>query len=324
MSGSSGSRAVIAALGANLGIAVIKFIAFAITASTSMLAEGVHSLVDSGNQVLLLIGGKRSRRQATAEHPFGYGRDRYVYGFLVALMLFSAGGLFALYEGIHKILHPHPLESPIVAFAVLALAIILESFSLRTAVHESRPLKGSSSWPQFIRRAKVPELPVVLLEDVAALVGLVLALFGVTMATITDNGVWDGIGTVCIGALLITVAVILVVETKSLLLGESASPAMVDAIATNLVGPGVERIIHLRTMHLGPDELLIGAKLAMSPSATLADAARAIDDAEQRVRTAVPSARVIYLEPDVDRGSAARAADVRAEARADRPGGSVA
>lgn len=315
---------MIAALGANLGIAVIKFIAFAITASTSMLAEGVHSLVDSGNQVLLLIGGKRSRRQATAEHPFGYGRDRYVYGFLVALMLFSAGGLFALYEGIHKILHPHPLESPIVAFAVLALAIILESFSLRTAVHESRPLKGSSSWPQFIRRAKVPELPVVLLEDVAALVGLVLALFGVTMATITDNGVWDGIGTVCIGALLITVAVILVVETKSLLLGESASPAMVDAIATNLVGPGVERIIHLRTMHLGPEELLIGAKLAMSPGATLADAARAIDDAEQRVRTAVPSARVIYLEPDVDRGSAAGTSDVRAEASADRPGGSVA
>ena len=324
MSGGSGSRAVIAALSANLGIALIKFIAFAVTASTSMLAEGVHSLVDSGNQVLLLIGGKRSQRQATPEHPFGYGRDRYVYGFLVALMLFSAGGLFALYEGIQKILHPHPLESPIVAFAVLALAIVLESFSLRTAVHESRPLKGSSSWPQFIRRAKVPELPVVLLEDVAALVGLVLALFGVTMATITDNGVWDGIGTICIGALLITVAVILVVETKSLLLGESASPAMVDAIATNLVGPGIERIIHLRTMHLGPEELLIGAKLAMPPSATLADAAQAIDDAEQRVRTAVPSARVIYLEPDVDRGSAPRATEVGAPASADRPGGSAA
>jgi len=324
VSGGSGSRAVIAALSANLGIALIKFIAFAVTASTSMLAEGVHSLVDSGNQVLLLIGGKRSRRQATPEHPFGYGRDRYVYGFLVALMLFSAGGLFALYEGIQKILHPHPLESPIVAFAVLALAIVLESFSLRTAVHESRPLKGSSSWPQFIRRAKVPELPVVLLEDVAALVGLVLALFGVTMATITDNGVWDGIGTICIGALLITVAVILVVETKSLLLGESASPAMVDAIATNLVGPGIERIIHLRTMHLGPEELLIGAKLAMPPSATLADAAQAIDDAEQRVRTAVPSARVIYLEPDVDRGSAPRATEVGAPASADRPGGSAA
>ena len=324
MSGGSGSRAVIAALSANLGIALIKFIAFAVTASTSMLAEGVHSLVDSGNQVLLLIGGKRSRRQATPEHPFGYGRDRYVYGFLVALMLFSAGGLFALYEGIQKILHPHPLESPIVAFAVLALAIILESFSLRTAVHESRPLKGSSSWPQFIRRAKVPELPVVLLEDVAALVGLVLALFGVTMATITDNGVWDGIGTICIGALLITVAVILVVETKSLLLGESASPAMVDAIATNLVGPGIERIIHLRTMHLGPEELLIGAKLAMSPSASLVDVAQAIDDAERRVRTAVPSARVIYLEPDVDRGSAAGPTEVGAPGSTDRPGGSVA
>lgn len=319
-----GTKAILAAFAANLGIAVAKFVGFAFTGSGSMLAEGVHSLVDSGNQVLLLIGGKRSRRQATPEHPFGYGRDRYVYGFLVALMLFSAGGLFALYEGIQKILHPHPLESPIVAFAVLALAIVLESFSLRTAVHESRPLKGSSSWPQFIRRAKVPELPVVLLEDVAALVGLVLALFGVTMATITDNGVWDGIGTICIGALLITVAVILVVETKSLLLGESASPAMVDAIATNLVGPGIERIIHLRTMHLGPEELLIGAKLAMPPSATLADAAQAIDDAEQRVRTAVPSARVIYLEPDVDRGSAPRATEVGAPASADRPGGSAA
>jgi cation diffusion facilitator family transporter len=303
VSASGGSKAVLAALAANLGIAVIKFIAFAVTSSTSMLAEAVHSVVDSGNQVLLLIGAKRSRRQATPEHPFGFGRDRYVYGFLVALMLFSAGGLFATYEGVQKILHPHELDSPVVAFVVLGVAILLESFSLRTAVHESTPLKGDSTWPQFIRRAKVPELPVVLLEDVAALTGLVFALIGVALASATGNGVWDGIGTIAIGVLLIAVAVVLVIETKSLLLGESASPGVIDAIASELVGPGVERVIHLRTMHLGPEELLIGAKLAITPTATLADVAASIDAAEQRVRAAVPSARVIYLEPDVDRGA---------------------
>jgi cation diffusion facilitator family transporter len=301
VSGTGGVRAVLAALGANLGIAVIKFIAFVITGSSSMLAEGVHSLVDSGNQVLLLIGGRRARRAASPEHPFGYGRDRYVYGFLVALMLFSAGGLFAVYEGILKILNPHHLESPIVAVVVLVLALGLESFSLRTAVAESRGHKGGESWLGFIRHAKAPELPVVLLEDVAALTGLIFALFGVVMTTVTHQSVWDGIATVAIGALLISVAVLLVTETKSLLLGESAAPAQVSAIETALLGPGVDRVIHLRTMHLGPDELLVGAKLAMPPGATLAQVAQAIDSAEERVRTAVPSARVIYLEPDLDR-----------------------
>jgi cation diffusion facilitator family transporter len=282
---------------------VIKFVAFAITGSSSMLAEGVHSVVDSGNQGLLLIGARSARRTATPEHPFGYGRDRYVYGFLVALMLFSAGGLFALYEGIAKIRHPHHLDSPIVAVIVLLVALVLESFSLRTAVRESRELKGADSWPAFIRHAKVPELPVVLLEDVAALIGLVLAFVGVGLSVATDDPVWDGIGTCAIGALLITVAAILVVETKSLLVGEAAAPAQVEAIADRLVGPGVERVIHLRTMHLGPDELLVGAKLAMPAAATLPEVAAAIDAAEQRVRAAVPIARVIYLEPDLDRGS---------------------
>jgi cation diffusion facilitator family transporter len=295
------SKAVFAALGANLGIAVIKFIAFAITGSSSMLAEGVHSVVDSGNQGLLLVGGRSSRRRATPEHPFGYGRDRYVYGFLVALMLFSAGGLFALYEGVSKIRHPHHLDSPVVAVVVLLVAIVLEGFSLRTAVHESRGLKGSDSWPEFIRHAKVPELPVVLLEDVAALTGLVLAFIGVGLSVVTHEEVWDGIGTCAIGVLLITVAVILVIETKSLLVGEAAAPAQLDAIADGLVGEGVERVIHLRTMHLGPEELLVGAKLAMPAGATLPEVAAAIDAAEQRVRAAVPAARVIYLEPDLDR-----------------------
>ncbi|MGH8959625.1 MAG: cation diffusion facilitator family transporter [Jatrophihabitantaceae bacterium] len=301
---SGNSRAVVAALAANLGIAVIKFVAFAITGSSSMLAEGVHSVVDSGNQGLLLVGGRSARRRATTEHPFGYGRDRYVYGFLVALMLFSAGGLFALYEGIEKIRHPHHLESVVVAIVVLLVAICLESFSLRTAIRESRPLKGAESWVQFIRHAKVPELPVVLLEDVAALTGLALALLGVGIATITGEPVWDGIGTCAIGVLLITVAIVLVIETKSLLLGESAAPAQVAAIQAALTGPGVERVIHLRTMHLGPEELLVGAKLAMPAEAGLGDVAAAIDAAEARVRRAVPTARVIYLEPDIDRGSA--------------------
>ncbi len=296
-----GGRAVLAALSANLGIAVIKFVAFAITGSSSMLAEGVHSLVDSGNQGLLLLGGRSSRRRATPQHPFGYGRDRYVYSFLVALMLFSAGGLFAVYEGIGKIRHPHHLDSALVAVAVLLVAIALESLSLRTAVRESRPHKGADSWLGFVRHAKIPELPVVLLEDVGALAGLALALLGVGLSALTAQAVWDGIGTVGIGVLLIAVAAALVIETKSLLIGEAAAPAELRAIEEALSGPGIERVIHLRTMHLGPDELLVGAKLAMRSGAPLAAVAEAIDSAERRVRAAVPSARVIYLEPDLDR-----------------------
>lgn len=298
MSSSGGAKAVLAALGANVGIAVIKFVAAAITGSASMLAEGVHSVVDSGNQVLLLLGGRSSRRRATPEHPFGYGRDRYVYGFLVALMLFSAGGLFALYEGIQKIRHPHHLDSPGVAVVVLVVAIALESFSLRTAVAESRTLKGDESWVAFVRHAKVPELPVVLLEDVAALIGLAFALVGVGLTVLTGEEVWDGIGTTAIGVLLVTVAVVLVIETKSLLLGESAAPERVAAISAALVGGGVERVIHLRTMHLGPDELLVAAKIAMPATMRFAEVAAAIDAAEARVRAAVPAARVVYLEPD--------------------------
>ena len=307
MSAGGGSKAVVAALASNLGIAVIKFVAFAVTGSSSMLAEGVHSLADSGNQGLLLLGGKRSRRAADTEHPFGYGRDRYVYGFLVALVLFTVGGLFALYEGIHKITDPHHVDSPLVAVGVLVVAICLESWSFRTAIHESRELKGSDTWVQFIRHAKVPELPVVLLEDFAALIGLTLALLGVGIASIFDAPVFDGIGTACIGVLLIAVAVVLIVETKSLLLGESASPAAVRRITDALVGDGVLRVIHQRTLHLGPEEVLVAAKLSMAPESSLAQVASAIDAAEARVRAAEPTARVIYLEPDVDRGAAVTA-----------------
>jgi len=312
MSASGGTRAILAALGANLGIAVTKFIAAFFSGSASMLAEGVHSLADSANQVLLLVGGRRSRRAATAEHPFGYGRSRYVYAFVVAIILFSVGGVFSLYEGVEKVLHPHPLEVVWLPLLVLVISIGLESFSLRTAIKESNHTRGTQSWVQFVRRAKAPELPVVLLEDVAALVGLVLALLGVGLTWLTGNGVWDGLGTIAIGVLLIAVAVILGIEMSSLLVGEGASRADMDRITAAITaGTEVDSIIHAKTLYLGPDELLVAAKVAMAPTVSLADISERIDTIEARIRAAVPVARVIYLEPDVldpvRRGAGARA-----------------
>jgi len=312
--GGHGSKAILAALGANLAIAAAKFVGYLITGSSSMLAESVHSVADSGNQGLLLLGGKRAKREADAEHPFGHGRDRYFYAFVVALVLFSVGGLFSIYEGYHKLHEPHELESPAVAIGILAFAICAEGFSFRTAIHESAPLKGDDSWWGFIRHAKVPELPIVLLEDFAALVGLALALLGVGLAVLTGEPVWDAIGTLCIGVLLLAVALVLAVEMKSLLMGESASKDAVRAIRGALVdGSAVTRVIHLKTMHLGPDELLVAAKIAMAPALDLPAVARAIDDAEARVRAVEPQARVMYLEPDLDRTPAGeqRAGSVR-------------
>lgn len=300
--GGHGTAAIFAALGANLAIAVAKFVGFLITGSSSMLAEAVHSVADSGNQALLLVGGKRAKREADDEHPFGHGRDRFFYAFVVALVLFSVGGLFSVYEGYHKFHEPEPIESAGVAIGILAFAIAAEGFSFRTAIKESTPLKGDDSWWGFIRHAKVPELPVVLLEDFAALIGLVLALAGVGLSVLTDEPRWDAVGTLGIGLLLLTVAVVLAVEMKSLLIGESASRDAVARIRTALVdGEGVLRVIHLKTMHLGPDELLVAAKIALAPALDLPGVAGAIDGAEARVRAAEPQARVIYLEPDLDR-----------------------
>lgn len=295
------TTAVLAALAANLGIAVSKFVAFFFTGSTSLLAEAVHSIADSANQGLLLLGDRRSRRARTAAHPFGYGRERYFYAFVVALVLFTLGALFALYEGWHKVRNPHPVDAPAWAFGVLLIAVGLESLSLRTAVVTANRLREGVSWVAYIRRAKAPELAVVLLEDLAALLGLLLALVGVSLAVLTRNGVWDGVGTLCIGVLLAVVAGILAVETKSLLLGEGAAPAAVRRIEQALVGDGVDRVIHLRTLHLGPDELLVAAKIAVPAGATATDIANGINAAERRVRAVEPVARVIYLEPDLDR-----------------------
>jgi cation diffusion facilitator family transporter len=305
VSAGGGTRAIIAALAANAGIAAAKFVGFAITGSASMLAESVHSVADTSNQGLLLLGQKTSQRKATREHPFGFGRDRYFYSFIVALMLFSLGAAFAVYEGIHKIQEPEPLTSPIVAVGILVVAIVLESYSFRTAVVESRKIKGDVSWWGFIRQSRTPELPVVLLEDTGALLGLVFALFGVGLSVITGDAVWDGVGTHMIGALLGVIAIILIVEMKSLLIGEGATPRELDTINAALVGGRVQRLIHIRTQYLGPEELLVAAKIALAPGLPLTEVAAEIDAAEQRVRAAVPAARLIYLEPDLDRTPAA-------------------
>jgi cation diffusion facilitator family transporter len=298
----SGVKAILAALLANLGIAVTKFVAFALTGSSSMLAESVHSVADSGNQLLLLLGGRRARRQADAAHPFGYGRDRYFYAFVVALVLFSLGGCFALFEAWEKLRHPEPITAHAwVPLAVLAVSITLESFSLRTAIREARPLRGSQTWWAFIRTAKAPELPVVLLEDTAALIGLVLALAGVGTTIATGDGRWDAAGSAAIGVLLIAVAAVLAGEMKSLLLGEAAAAKDVAAVRAAIVGDGIASVIHLRTVHLGPEEILVAAKVETEPDLTMPGLAAAIDAAESRAREAVPDHLVIYLEPDLRR-----------------------
>jgi cation diffusion facilitator family transporter len=300
MTSSGGNKAIVAALLANLGIAVTKFVAWFFSGSASMLAEGVHSLADTGNQLLLLRGGRASRKAADSEHPFGYGRERYVYAFVVSIILFTVGGVFSIYEGVEKLQHPHELENAWLPVLVLVIAMVLEGLSLRTGVKESNHVRGNDSWLQFIRHAKAPELPVVLLEDVAALTGLVFAFLGVGLTVITGNGIFDAIGTLFIGALLVLVAVILGVETKSLLVGEGAKPADVVLIRDAInAESSVEALIHLRTLYLGPDELLVGAKVAFASKKKLADVAAAINSLEARIREAVPIARVIFIEPDV-------------------------
>ena len=300
MSASGGHKAILAAFLANTGIAVTKFIAWFFSGSASMLAEAVHSVADAGNQLLLFVGGRQAKREADREHPFGYGRERYVYAFVVSIILFSVGGLFSIYEGVDKLQHPHELEVPWLPILVLTIAIILESFSLRTAVRESNLVRGKQTWVQFVRRAKAPELPVVLLEDIAALLGLVFALFGVGLTIITGNTIFDAIGTLMIGTLLIIVAIILGMETKSLLVGEGASEGDHGKIEKAiLAGPEAERIIHMKTLYLGPDELLVAAKVGFHADQRLLEVATATNVIEQRIRQAVPTARVIYVEPDV-------------------------
>ncbi len=293
-------RAIFAALLANIGIAITKFIAAAISGSASMFAEAIHSVADSGNQFLLIIGGKRAKRAATATHPFGYGRSRYIYAFMVSIVLFSIGGMFSLFEGVQKLSEPHELENAWLPLTVLGVAIVLESFSLRTALHEAKKARGKTSLVKYIRHAKSPELPVVILEDIAALLGLVFAFAGVSLTVLTHDPIFDAYGTLAIGALLILVAIILGAETSSLLVGEGATADDTTLIRDALevvVGKGA--VIHMKTLYLGPDELMLGAKISVAKGATGDEIAETINAAEESVRKAVPATRWIYLEPDI-------------------------
>jgi cation diffusion facilitator family transporter len=295
-------KAVLTAMAANAGIAVAKFVGFSVTGATSLLAEGVHSVADTGNQGLLLWGGSAAARRATPDHPFGYGRERFFWAFVVALVIFSLGGLFAMSEGIEKLRHPHPLRQPIWAVGILIFGILLEGNSFRIAVRQARRQKGDFSWWAFVRRTKNPEIAVILLEDLGALFGLALALVGVGLAMSTGDARWDAVGSIAIGILLLAIGALLAYEMKSLLIGEGAYPGDVDAMQRAIeAGDDVERVIHLRTQYLGPDELLLGAKVEFRRGLDLRELADAIDAAEARVRARVPKARVIYLEPDVFR-----------------------
>lgn len=299
---SGSTKAILAAMFANFGISIAKFVAYLFTSSSSMLAESIHSVADTSNQALLLLGSRRANKHATAEHPFGYGRERYFWAFIVALVLFTLGGLFAMYEGWHKLQEEsHGVSNAGWAIGVLVLGLFLEGYSFRTAVKESLPFKGASSWWEFIRHSRSPELPVVLLEDAGALIGLVLALGGVSLTLVTHDGRWDAVGSASIGVLLVGIAIVLAIEMKSLLVGESVSPRHQTAIAAALVGPGVASVIHLRTLHLGPEQVLVGAKIEIDRAATGPEIAEAIDGAEERVRAAVPLEVIIYLEPDLRR-----------------------
>ena len=298
MSGDGSHEATLAALAANVGVAVTKFVAFFFTGSSAMLAEGIHSVADTSNQGLLILGRRRAAREPSPAHPFGYGRERYFYGFLVSVVLFFGGGLFALYEGYEKIANPHPLESWPWAIGVLVAAIVMEAFSLRTAVRNSNRVRGGRSWARFIREAKAPELPVVLLEDAAALAGLAFALAGVTLTLITGNSAFDGLGSIAIGLLLVAVAVTLARETKSMIIGEAAAPAVQEAIVSVLEDdPSIQEYAQVRTLHLGPEDLLVAARVTMPASGDVAGAARALAETERRIRERVPIASAVYLQP---------------------------
>ncbi len=303
MASSGGTRAVVVALLANIGIAIAKFGGFLLTGSSSMLAESVHSVADSSNQALLLLGAKRATRRASDVHQFGYGRVRYVAAFVVSIVLFTLGGLFALYEAWHKYSDPHPIDDwQWVPIAVLLVAMAMESIALRTAVKEANHARGRMSLRRFVRQSRSPEIPVILLEDTGALAGLVFALFGVPMTLATGDGRWDAVGSAAIGLLLVVIAVFLALEMYSMLIGESALPAHREAIEAALPGEGIDRVIHMRTMHLGPDDVLVAAKVAVTATDSAEEIAAAINGAEDRVRASVPLRLQIYIEPDLLHG----------------------
>lgn len=297
-----GRRAVVAALAANLAVAVTKLVGFVVTGSSSLLAETFHSVADTGNQVLLLLGAKRAREVPTFDHPFGRGRERYFWAFVVGLVLFGLGGVFSVYEGVRKLAAgTHELTNPIVAVVLLLVAAVIEALSLRMALAEGRLIRPKGqSWRKFIRRTRNPEVTVVLLEDGAAIAGLSLALAGVIATWVTGQPVWDGIASIAIGVLLCAVAALLTVEMKSLLIGETVPLAISAKLESAIAGvDGVDRVLNLRTEHLGPDQVLVCVKIAVARPADLDRVVVVIDEVERLVQELVPETLTCYVEPDV-------------------------
>jgi cation diffusion facilitator family transporter len=290
-------RAVITALLANLGIACAKGVGFVATGSASMAAEAVHSVADTANQVLLLVGQRRARRGPDELHPFGYGQEGYFWAFVVAVILFTGGGLFSLLEAEEKLRSPHEISSPGWAAGILVMAALLEGTSLRTAVAQSARERRGRSWRTFLHDSKQAELPVVLLEDSGALVGLGLALAGVSLATVTGDARWDALGSLGIGLLLVVIAVLLAREMKSLLIGEAAAPETVAAVRGSLLtGPVVDDVVELRMVHLGPEDLLVTARVRLRQPPTRS-AEEAIAELEAHLKATVPSARAVFIVP---------------------------
>jgi cation diffusion facilitator family transporter len=289
---------VVKALAANLGIAIAKFVAAGTSGSAAMLSEAVHSLADSGNQLFLLMGMRRATREEDERHEFGYAAERYFWAFIVAVSLFTVGATFSMYEGVHKVLHSEGERgSPTVAYTVLGISIALELFSLRAAAAEFRHIKAGRSLRQTIDDARDAVVIVVLFEDVAALVGLFAALAGVSLTQLTGDAVWDGVGSIVVGVTLFGVAFFLARKTKDLLIGQAVTPAQRGRMLEILEGtPGVERVIHLRTMHLGPDDVLVGLKIAVGEATPSGDAARLVDEIEARLRAELPILKRIYVE----------------------------
>lgn len=298
---SESKAAVLAALLANVGVGISKFIAFLLTGASSMLAEAVHSVADSSNQILLLIGGRQSKQKPTRSHPFGYGRVHFLYAFMVSIVLFSLGGLFAVAQGVSKIKNPDALQSPLVAYGVLVVAIALEAWALRTVLSEARRFKPKhQSWWQYMQRTKSVNHVVLMLEDSAALIGLGLAAGGISLSLLTGNPIWDGVATLLIGGLLVAVATILFHEVKSLLIGEAADPAIENEMLQIILSvEGVDRVVDLKTLYIGPAELFIAMKVTVGSEDNAATVAWTIDEIEARLRKAFPAAEMIYVEPDL-------------------------
>ena len=293
------ARAILYAFLANGGIAIAKTWAAWITGSGSMLAEAIHSYADTGNQVLLFLGLKQSGKAPDDEHPLGYGKLSYFWSFIVALMLFSLGGLFSIYEGFHKLQHPEPLTQVWIAIAVLAIAIVLETFSLLGCLREINIIRGKRAFRQWLHETRNSELVVVLGEDIGALAGLVLALMFVSLAAVTGNPVYDAIGSICIGLILLIISIFLAMRVRSLLVGRSADPEIQRAIARIIDSDeDIVEVFNVITTQFGPDTLL-AAKIKLKPGIDIEAAVAAINDLERQLKEQVPALKWCFVEPDV-------------------------